>query len=141
MDLVIRELTGPDLSKDFLDTLAGLAEVNLSIEEAMKVFQRRLRTGVRTFVALNHERVVGTLSLFIEQKFIHQAGKVAHIEDVAVHRDFQQHGIGSKLLRHAIAEAGEAGCYKALLQCFEERAPFYERLGFRRHDRGMRLEL
>jgi hypothetical protein len=33
------------------------------------------------------------------------------------------------------------GCYKVILSCFENRAAFYQGLGFRRHDVGMRVDL
>jgi glucosamine-phosphate N-acetyltransferase len=140
VDIVIRELTGQDLTERFLETLASLSEVNLSVTEAAEVFQRRLRAGIRTFVALHHDEIVGTASLLIEQKFIHHGGKSGHIEDVAVHHDHQRQGIGSLLVAHATEEARKAGCYKVMLNCFDDRIPFYAKLGYRAHDRGMRLD-
>lgn len=140
MDLTIRELTAPDIGSDFLDSLAALTDVGLEPEQALEVFRQRLRAGIRTFVALAGDRVVGTLSLLIEQKFIHGGGKVGHIEDVAVHRDFQGRGVGQALVPYATAEAGRAGCYKVILNCQEDRVPFYEKVGFRRHDVGMRTD-
>jgi glucosamine-phosphate N-acetyltransferase len=141
MSIVIRELTGQDLTQRFLDTLASLAEVKLTVEEAAQIFQRRLRAGMRTFVALHHDQIVGTVSLFVEQKFIHHGGRAGHIEDVAVHHDHQRKGIGSLLTAHATEEARKAGCYKVILNCSDDRAPFYAKLGFQAHDRGMRLNL
>jgi glucosamine-phosphate N-acetyltransferase len=141
VDLVIRELTGPDLTTHFLETLANLAPVQLNVPEALEIYRRRLRNGVRTYIALVKGQVAGTLSLVVEQKYIHQGGWVGHIEDVAVHADFVNKGIGSALVDHALEEAKRLGCYKAILSCFEDRVPFYERLGFRRHDVGMRVDL
>jgi glucosamine-phosphate N-acetyltransferase len=141
MDIVIRELTGQDLTERFLETLASLSEVKLSVEEAARVFQRRLRAGIRTFIALHHDEIVGTVSLLIEQKFIHHGGRAGHIEDVAVHHDHQRQGIGSRLVAYATEEARKAGCYKVLLNCFDDRVPFYAKLGYQTRDRGMRLDL
>jgi len=140
VNIHIRELTGTDLNKGFLKTLTGLAPVGLTSAEALRVFQSRLRSGIRTYVALVGTRVVGTASLLVEQKFIHDGGRVGHIEDVAVHRDFQSQGIGSDLVRHATEEAAKAGCYKVILNCSEERVPFYVRRGYHRHDIGMRRD-
>jgi glucosamine-phosphate N-acetyltransferase len=141
MDVVIRELTGCDIGPDFLTTLASLAEVNLDKETALEIFRQRLTAGVRTFVAMSQEHIVGTLTLLVERKFIHGGGRVGHIEDVVVHREFQKRGIGHTLVRHALDEAAQLGCYKVILNCFEDRVAFYESVGFRRHDVGMRIDI
>ncbi|MCS6852358.1 MAG: GNAT family N-acetyltransferase [Gemmataceae bacterium] len=141
MDLHIRELTAPDLHRGFLEALAALTEVALTPQEAIPILQHRLRAGVRTFIAVHCDRVVGTASLFIEPKFIHRGGKVGHIEDVAVHRDFQRRGIGTALVQHATEEARKLGCYKVILYCFDHLVPFYARLGYRPYNAGLRLDL
>jgi glucosamine-phosphate N-acetyltransferase len=105
------------------------------------VFESRRQAGVRTFVALEGDRVVGTASLVIELKFIHAGALCGHIEDVAVHSAFKKRNIGGKLVRHATAEAAKAGCYKVILSCFEPLIPFYENCGYRRHDVGMRCDI
>jgi glucosamine-phosphate N-acetyltransferase len=141
MEPVIREMTGPDLAHGFLEALAALAEVNLSFEEAAEVFRARLRAGTRTYVACAGDHVIATASLVVEQKFIHKGGKIGHIEDVAVHPDCRHLRVGSALVRHAVEQARKLGCYKVILSCYERLAPFYEGLGFRRHDLGMRIDL
>jgi glucosamine-phosphate N-acetyltransferase len=141
MPIQIREMTGPDLGRGFLEALSALAEVGLSADAAAEVLRARLRAGVRTYVAVDGERVVGTASLLVEPKFIHKGGKVGHVEDVAVHPDFRQHGVGGELARHVTEQARKLGCYKVILSCFERLVPFYERAGYRRHDIGMRADL
>jgi glucosamine-phosphate N-acetyltransferase len=138
--VTVREMYGFDLTQDFLNTLASLAPVNLTLDRAKVVFRERLRKGIRTFVALMDNRIVGTASLLVEEKFIHEGGRSGHIEDVAVHKDFQKHGVGAALVRHVIEQARAAKCYKVILNCSEGTAAFYEKLGFRRHDIGMRLD-
>jgi glucosamine-phosphate N-acetyltransferase len=107
----------------------------------MEVFRERLRRGIRGYVACLDGRVVGSASLLVEEKFIHGGGLSSHIEDVAVHRDFQKQGIGAELVRFLVEEARRLGCYKVILNCREENVPFYEKTGFRRHDVGMRIDL
>jgi glucosamine-phosphate N-acetyltransferase len=138
---VIREMTGPDLAHGLLESLTALAEVNLSFEEAAEVLRARMRSGVRTYVACIGDHVVGTASLIVEQKFIHKGGKVGHIEDVAVHPDCRHLRVGSALVRHATEQARKLGCYKVILNCFERLVPFYEGLGYHKHDVGMRIDL
>lgn len=141
MDIRIRMLFGSDLTNGFLEVLSALSEVNLSVNDAGEVLRERLRTGIQTFVALAGDRVVGTASLLMEKKFIHGGSYVGHIEDVAVHRDFQGLGIGKSLIHRIQQEARNAGCYKVILNCKENNVPFYERLGFRRNEIEMRFDL
>ncbi|OAI48522.1 hypothetical protein AYO44_18750 [Planctomycetaceae bacterium SCGC AG-212-F19] len=140
MDLIIEELCAGDLKKGFLDALASLADAAMTYEEALGVFQARIRAGQRTFVAKIADRVVGTATLLVERKFIHHGGLVGHIEDVAVHKDYQRRGIGTALVKYITEESRKLGCYKVILNCFENVAPFYMRLGYRRHDLGLRID-
>ncbi len=141
MNLDIRPMSGHEVTEAFLETLTGLADVGLTVRQAREIFRQRLRAGVLTYVALLEGRVVGTATLLVEQKFIHAGGRVGHVEDVAIHPQFQRRGIGLALVRHLTGEAQKLGCYKVILSCFEDRVPFYQNLGFRPHDVGMRLDL
>jgi len=138
--MVIEEMSGMDVTSDFLDTLASLAPTRLTPQSALRVFQERLRAGHRTYVARFDGRVVGSATLLLDRKFIHGGGLVGHLEDVAVHQDWQGRGLGTALVRHATAAAQALGCYKVILNCHEPLVPFYERLQFRSHDSGMRID-
>jgi glucosamine-phosphate N-acetyltransferase len=140
MIYAIGDVNEKDLSRGFFESLEELGKVDLSLEQAMKVLRSRAHAGVRTFVARAGDQVVGTATLIIEQKFYHKGGRAGHIEDVSVHRDYQGHGIGAALVRHAIEEARRLGCYKVILNCDDRVMPFYTRLGFREHNNGMRLD-
>jgi glucosamine-phosphate N-acetyltransferase len=141
MDVEIAELEERDLTAGFLESLASLSEVGLTPAEAIALVRERAQQGVKTYVARIDGRVVGTASLLVERKFIHRGGKVGHIEDVAVHRDTQHRGIGTRLVAHATDEARKLGCYKVILDCFDRLTPFYGRLGYRVFNVGMRIDL
>jgi len=126
------------INQDFIDTLEALSEVNMSVDETQETFED---VNSHIYVALIGERIVGTITLLVEKKIIHRGGKAGHIEDVAVHPDFQRKGIGEKLINYAEKQAIEAGCYKTLLDCSEEVQRFYEKLGYRKTDAGMRKNI
>jgi glucosamine-phosphate N-acetyltransferase len=140
---VIRDLQEADLSRGLSDTLASIAEVGLTVEQLREVMNERNRLGTHTYVALDSatNEVVGTASLVLERKFIHRGGRVGHVEDVSVRKGFRGQGIATALVRHAVSEARRLGCYKVILNCFEQLASLYASLGFRKHDIGMRIDL
>lgn len=141
LPLTIRLMDATDLRRGFLAALGALKPAELTDEQAIEVFQLRMRWRVRTYVALLDDRVAGTASLLIEPKFIHNGGIVGHIEDVAVHVAYQHHGVGAALVQHLLDVCREYGCYKVILDCEDDVAPFYERLGFHRWEEAMRIDL
>jgi glucosamine-phosphate N-acetyltransferase len=82
--------------------------------------------------------VVGTTTLLVEPKFIFGGGRVGHIEDVCVRKEFQGLGIGGWLVNHATMVAESMmGCIKIVLDCSDETMPFYESLGYSYQDNCM----
>jgi glucosamine-phosphate N-acetyltransferase len=139
--IIIRQMYATDLRRGFLACMASLRPCELTDEEAIEVFRQRMRQKIYTYVALMDNRVVGTATLLIEPKFLHSGGIVGHIEDVAVHQAYMQHGVGALLVRHLLEECKKAGCYKVILDCAEKVVAFYEKLGFHRWEQAMRVDL
>jgi len=82
--------------------------------------------------------IIGTTTLLIEQKVIHDGGKAGHIEDVATRKRYEGLEVGSALISHALKYAESAGCYKVVLDCSESNIRFYQKNGFRIHETSMR---
>jgi glucosamine-phosphate N-acetyltransferase len=139
--LEIRLMDATDLKRGFLDAVNALRPAELTLEQAIEVYRDRLKSRVHTYVAIINDRVAGTASVFIEPKFIHSGGVVGHIEDVAVNPEFQKHGIGRSLVEHLLNECRQFRCYKVILDCAESVIPFYEKLGFHKWERAMRIDL
>lgn len=139
--LTIRLMDATDLRRGFLAALSALKPAELTDEQAVEIFRQRMRSRVRTYVAVIDDRIAGTASLLLEPKFIHQGGVVGHIEDVAVHVAYQHHGVGAALVQYLLDVCRNAGCYKVILDCEEDVAAFYEKLGFRRWELAMRIDL
>jgi glucosamine-phosphate N-acetyltransferase len=139
--VAIRLMDATDLKRGFLDALRALKTVELTEEQAIEIYRDRLKSRIRTYVAVIEDQIAGTASIFIEPKFINSGGVVGHIEDVAVNPGFQKHGVGSALVKHLLEVCREFRCYKVILDCAEGVIPFYERLGFHRWERAMRIDL
>ncbi len=140
-DVKIREIEKSDLEKGFLESLDSLRKVSdLDPGKAKEIFENiKSNPNHKIFVAIIDEKVVGSTTLFIEPKFIHQGGLVGHIEDVIVVKEFQGKGIGKKLIETSLNFAKNCGCYKTILDCAEDVNPFYEKIGFKKHSNSMRF--
>ncbi len=141
IDVKIRELEESDLFRGFLDSLDSLRKASdLDKDKAKQVFSKiKSDPNHIIFVAAMEERIVGSTTLIIEPKFIHNGGLVGHIEDVVVSKDPQNNGIGEKLIRKALDYAKNCGCYKTILDCSDEVKPFYEKIGFKKQSNAMRF--
>eukprot|EP00171_Calliarthron_tuberculosum_P004476 IDg4476t1 len=83
--------------------------------------------------------VIGTASLLLERKLLRGGALCAHIEDVVVSSDVRGRGVGKRLVKYLVDVSRERSCYKVILDCSEENAPFYERCGFSRKELQMAL--
>lgn len=137
----IRLMYGPDISQRFIDVLSTLSDVGLSVEEAREVFRYRFRNNVKTAIAIEDGQIVGTASLTLEKKFLHKGAMAGHIEDVAVHPDFQKKGIGKALVEFLLKLAGDFDCYKVTLHCYDDLVVFYEKCGMRRVGSQLRFDV
>ena len=85
-EIIIREIEEEDLDNGFLEVLDNLRKTsdleNPKAKEVLKKIKQNENHIIH--VAIDGNNVVGTTTLFIEQKFIHQGGLVGHIEDVVV---------------------------------------------------------
>ncbi len=141
-DVKIREIEKNDLEKGFLRSLDSLRKASdLDTGRAKEIFENiKSNPNHKIFVAIVDEKVVGSTTLFIEPKFIHQGGLVGHIEDVVVSKEFQGKGIGEKLIKASLDFAKNNGCYKTILDCSEDVESFYEKIGFKKHSNAMRFD-
>lgn len=141
-DVKIRELEEKDLSNGFLESLDSLRKTSsLDPKKAKEVFRKiKSDPGCIIYVAELDSKIIGATTLLIEQKFIHDGGLVGHIEDVAVRKEYQDRGIGQKLVKALLEYAKKKGCYKIILDCADDLVPFYEKIGFKRHSNSMRID-
>lgn len=95
----------------------------------------------KIFIAICDSIVVGSATLLIENKFIHNLSSVGHIEDVVVHPDYRNKGIAKKILNHIHSVCDNLQCYKIILDCSKEYVNFYEKNGFTKNGIMMSIYL
>ena len=140
--MMVRRMRPGDLDSGLLESLDSLSPASgMDRAAARAVLERAAADPSReVFVAESGGRVVGSLTLLLEEKLIHGGGLAGHIEDVAVDSRAQGGGAGRALVERALREARERGCYKTVLDCSEDLAGFYEKMGFARYGVCMRAD-
>ncbi|KAI9747531.1 MAG: Glucosamine-phosphate N-acetyltransferase-like protein [Lichina confinis] len=137
----LRPLQRDDYKAGFLDVLKVLTTVgDISEErwaERYEWMRKRNDDGdgpgeYFILIIFDGQRVVATGTLLVEQKFIHDLGRVGHIEDIAVAKDQQGKKLGLRMIQALDYLAEKAGCYKSILDCSEANEGFYVKCGFKR---------
>ncbi len=138
----IRQIQENDLFQGFLESLDSLRKASDLEEDNAKLVLKKIRSNQNhiIMVADLDGQIVGSITLLIEPKFIHQGGLVGHIEDVVVRSELQSKGIGEQLVNAALEYAKNRGCYKTILDCDDNVKPFYEKIGFKRNSNAMRFD-
>jgi glucosamine-phosphate N-acetyltransferase len=152
---LLSELKHEDLDRGFLETLdsliPGTSQLDRSkacdivkeiesnpLHRIFVVYAVGEANKAHSDITDGKKVIVGTTTLLVEPKFIFGGGRVAHIEDVCVRKDFQGMGIGRSLVNHATTVAESVmGCVKIVLDCSDETMPFYESLGYSYQDNCM----
>ena len=137
--IIIREIEYDDLKRGFLKVLESLVLPDLDQYSAKKILSEIKSNNLhKIFVAVdesNNDLVVGTITLFIEPKFIDKGMRIAYIEDVSVRENYQRLGIGFDLVSFATKNAtSEQHCKKVILYCAKQTVSFYRKLGYKVED-------
>lgn len=79
--------------------------------------------------------IVGSCLLIVVPNLNHYGRPFGVIENVITHEDFRRRGIGTRLMRRALAMARKKGCYKVMLLTGAKRRSvhrFYQKAGFKK---------
>lgn len=131
----IRILEKSDFSKGFLDLLSQLTSTGNVTKEAFEKAFDNLSPQKTVFVIEDKDEkgntiIIGSISIIMEQKFIHSCRCVAHIEDVVIHKNFRKKGLGKALIDHGVKFAEQNNAYKCILDCSKKNIGFYNKCGF-----------
>ena len=107
---------------------------DLPSEEALRTVWPQLLTSslVHVLVGEMDGALVCTCTLLIVPNLTRQARPYALVENVVTDRAYRRQGLGTTILRHALEQAWEEGCYKVmLLTGRDETVRFYQQAGFK----------
>ena len=125
----IRELETTDYELGYLNVLSDLTKVGTISKTEWLNQYRIISSNPFIQIWVIHDtvdnQIVGTATLLIEPKFIHNCGLVGHIEDVVLKKSTQGTGLGKQIVTFLAEKAKLRGCYKVILDCTKETIGFY----------------
>lgn len=88
---------------------------------------------------LTRNTIISIGTLIVETKFIHNCGKVGHIEDIVVDRNIRGKGLGKMIVNYLSKLSNDLGCYKCVLNCKNDFIEFYKKCNFNNNGCEMSL--
>lgn len=127
-----RRIESSDYYKDYLLLLEQLTIVEKEKinYQQFKIFVESLSNNHIIIVIEDNNKIIGSGTLLIENKVIHNMGSVGHIEDIIIHNNYRKLGLGKKIIDELVNISVKSNCYKIILDCSEKNTKFYEKSGF-----------
>jgi hypothetical protein len=138
--MVLRQLEYSDYEKDYINLYKAFTEdLDTSKDNFNKFYQNYIKSNKAIYVLEEENKLIGTISLIIEQKPFHNFQYVVHIEDFVING--KQRGLGTKVLtainqhinhvnEENTKENNQLIIYKIILDCDECLQNFYSKNDF-----------
>ncbi|MGF6176710.1 GNAT family N-acetyltransferase [Ensifer sp. 4252] len=100
------------------------------------------RPGMTVFIGLADDIAAASVTSVVVPNLTRGGAPYALIENVVTSAAFRRRGFAGALIRHAIAKAWDAGCYKVMLLTGSKDPAtlrFYENCGFRQDKTGYQI--
>lgn len=143
--LLIRTLEYNDFDKGYINLVKELSNT-ISIDNEMNVFQKIYDSvskneyhNIFVIEDILEKRIVGSVTLLVEPKFIHNGSNVGHIEDVVISATHRSKKIGKTMIEYVNTFIHEFECYKIILDCVDGLEKFYASCGYEKKNIQMSL--
>ncbi|KAI8582124.1 hypothetical protein K450DRAFT_229128 [Umbelopsis ramanniana AG] len=134
----LRPLQRSDYDRGILEVLSQLSVTgDITREKFEERFDFLKSTKTYFTTVVEDEKsglIVACATLLAEYKFLHECGKIGHIEDVVVHDSQRGKKLGQRLIEQLQYVGRAIGCYKVILNCTVENVPFYEKCNLKKKD-------
>jgi glucosamine-phosphate N-acetyltransferase len=132
--MYFRQLNSNDYDSNYFQVLSQLSVVDkksITLDQWNQfISQLNNNHQIYVLVDLSNNNIIASGTLLIENKIIHNMGKVAHIEDIVTDNKFRGKGYGKMMIEYLIEKAKEHQVYKIILNCSDDNIKFYEKCGF-----------
>ena len=121
-----------DIYNQIIELYSNFGKINREVLTYKRLINIILRLNSNHFILfyMDNNTIIGAITVLIEQKLIHNAKAVGHIEDFVVLEKHRNEGVGYALLNYAIKLCTEKRCYKCILDCDKSLENYYNNRGF-----------
>ena len=126
--MIIRRLQYSDIN-NYIILIKKFRNIELN-EKQFNETLNKIKENGDIIICEFDNKIVGTLTVLIEQKFIHNYAKYGHIEDIFVDPEYQKKGIASKLIQEGINICKSEKCLKCKLNCYQNLEQLYLKNNF-----------
>lgn len=128
--MIIRVLEKNDF-KEYISLINQFRSIGLDISKDTfeEIYDNIFKNSIIYVISIN-DIIIGSATLIIEQKFIHQLSKYGHIEDVIIAEKYRKNGYGTIIINHIVNICKSEKFYKITLTCNKELIPFYKKNNF-----------
>ena len=131
---LIREINEDDYG-EFLNLISKFRETYFNKKDFLYILKKMKDNNTLIYVYELNNKIIGTVKLIIETKFIFNISYVAHIEDIVVCEEYRKKNIGKNLIKHCVNIANKYNCYKIICVCSHDVKNFYLKCDF--EERGL----
>ena len=130
MSFEIRNISINDYHKNYFELLQQLTDSPKISFEMFQEIVGKIKENIYVMEDIEAQKIIASGTLFIEQKLIRNGGKVGHMEDIVVDKNYRNQKLGKKIVSFLIEEAKKRNCYKIIGDCSDYVLSFYNQLGF-----------
>ena len=123
------ELLKKNNYRDFLVLMNKFRKTYFTENDFIQTLENLKKSNNFIYIYKLNNKIIGSIKLIIETKFIFNISNVAHIEDVIVDEKYRNLGIGKKLINKCMEESKKNNCYKIIAVCSEDNKQFYIKCG------------
>ena len=131
---IARYLELNDYNKDYCNLLEQLTIINNITYDMFNKQFINIDTNENHYIIviedLQKKKIIGSGTLLIENKFIHDCKNVGHIEDIVINKQYRGNKLGGKLIKILVNIATKNNCYKVILNCSNNLITYYKKIGF-----------
>jgi len=130
----VRPLQDGDYNRGFLELLSQLTSVgDVSLPQFLNRFAQMRASGdyyVTVIEDTRRNKIIGSATLILEKKFIHNCAIRGQLEDVVVDDTYRGKQLGKLIVVTVSLLAEYLGCYKMTLNCKDKLISFYKSIGY-----------
>ena len=127
--MIIRELKKIDYI-EYINLMNLFRPIGNITKEDFENIYDKIFLKNKIFVIEKNNKIIGSVKLIIEHKLIYNMAIYGRIEDVIVHNNFRNKGIGYKLIKYVVDYCKTNNFFKITLCCNEDLIPFYKKNNF-----------